>query len=123
MNYILQHNLTERLGTAVREEDWIFYRPDHAQSPDDREEELEEEDEEAFEMTLVKHLCSTTVDPTSGLPTQNLTVMCGDTGETYLSVINFLFESVNIICNKSHSPLFYLFISHNQKHFMILELT
>ena len=37
---------------------------------------------EATEMNLVNHLCSTTVDPATGLPTQNLTVICGDTGET-----------------------------------------
>ena len=42
------------------------------------ERELEEE---ATEMILVKHLCSTTVDPATGLPTQKLTVLCGDSGE------------------------------------------
>ena len=106
--YIREHNLTGRLGTTVREEDWIFYRtvhPDHAQGPilvdkgggdeiisesasdqeecDDSEEDSDEEEEEALEMTLVKHLCLTNVDPASGLPTQHLTVMCGDTGKTY----------------------------------------
>jgi hypothetical protein len=91
----------------VREEDWIFFRtvpPDHAQGPilvdtgdgdeqisesasdqeecDDSEDDSEEEEEEeALEMTLVKHLCSTIVDPATGLPTQHLTVMCGETGK------------------------------------------
>ena len=37
--------------------------------------------EESTEMNLVQHLCSTTVDPATGLPTQYLTVICGDTGE------------------------------------------
>jgi hypothetical protein len=40
-----------------------------------------ESDEEATEMILVKHLCSTTVDQATGLPTQKLTVLCGDSGE------------------------------------------
>ena len=40
-----------------------------------------ESEEEATEMMLVEHLCSTDVDPGTGLPTQKLTVLCGDSGE------------------------------------------
>jgi hypothetical protein len=120
--YIREHNLTGRLGTTVREEDWIFFRsvpPDHAQGPilvdtgdgdeqisesasdqeecDDSEDDSEEEEEEeALEMTLVKHLCSTIVDPATGLPTQHLTVMCGETGKLLISG-KFSIPSVNIM--------------------------
>ena len=50
----------------------------------DKQNTHEEEADEVYDtadMNLIQHLCSTTTDPKTGLPTQKLTVMCGDSGK------------------------------------------
>jgi len=50
----------------------------------DKQNAHEEEDDgdyDTADMNLIQHLCSTTIDPRTGLPTQKLTVMCGDSGK------------------------------------------
>ena len=44
-------------------------------------EEEEAEDYDTADMNLIQHLCSTVIDPKTGLPSQKLTVMCGDSGK------------------------------------------
>ena len=54
---------------------------------------LDSNDEgEATDMNLVKHLCSTVVDEVTGLPIQKITAMCGHTGKRdrmYIAQCNF----------------------------------
>ena len=56
------------------------------------------------DMNLVKHLCSTTINPSTGLPTQKLTVMCGDSGEImmlYYGVHFYNALGANIIIHRN----------------------
>jgi hypothetical protein len=103
-------DLRSREGKLVNEEDMIFFLPeegrryisldqdtseqkedqnndgncdawrDSTQIPPNSMMRDENSEEEDIEMNLVKHLCSTTMDPRTGLPTQKLTVMSGDSG-------------------------------------------
>ena len=52
--------------------------------------EEEDEDYDTADMNLIQHLCSTTIDPKTGLPTQKLTVMCGDTGKILISTYDMI---------------------------------
>lgn len=70
--------------------------------------------EEATEMNLVQHLCSTTVDPATGLPTQYLTVICGDTGEIGGCRV-FLF-ALSAIIMQSHGVASLLSLSPPSQH-------
>ena len=45
----------------------------------------EDEENEAADMNQVKHLCSTTVDPATGLPVQKLTIICGESGKRMMA--------------------------------------
>ena len=62
------------------------------------------EEDETAAMNLVKHLCSTTINPSTGLPSQKLTVMCGDSGEImmlYYGVHYYNALGANIIIHRN----------------------
>jgi len=96
-------------GTIPTEEDLIYYKPgssvvgliDHQHQASERRDstqspsaEAEEEDDasdqvdgdEPVDMNLVKHLCYTTVNPVTGLPTQRITTICTDSGKTMYKI-------------------------------------
>ena len=65
---------------------------DEAQEVEKDHEEDDDCDEgEALDMNLVSHLCSTTIDPDTGLPKQKIAVMCGESGKSplYCSFVRF----------------------------------
>lgn len=62
--------------------------PNDATEDDDGEERPEEE----ADMNRVQHLCSTTIDKSTGLPVQKITVMCGTSGVNVMIEILFIFQ-------------------------------
>lgn len=109
-NTLIQYMIDRKRsdGTIPTKEDLIYYKPgssvvgsiDHQHQASEKRDskhspsvEAEEEDDasdrgddgdEPVDMNLVKHLCYTTVNPVTGLPTQRITTICTDSGKTII---------------------------------------
>jgi len=76
-----EHNQQEDNGAESSSKDIQVEDEKNGTDKQNTHEEEADEDYDTADMNLIQHLCSTTIDPKTGLPTQKLTVMCGDSGK------------------------------------------
>lgn len=76
-----EHNQQEDNGAESSSEDTQAEDKKNDTDKQNMHEGEDDEDYDTADMNLIQHLCSTTIDPKTGLPTQKLTVMCGDSGK------------------------------------------
>ena len=81
INYQEQNNQQEDRETESAAQEAQTEDEKNGTDKQNTHEEDDDEDYDTADMNLIQHLCSTTIDPKTGLPTQKLTVMCGDSGK------------------------------------------
>ena len=93
------HNQQEDRGTESSSKD---IQVEDEKNGTDKQNTHEEDDKDydTADMNLIQHLCSTTIDPKTGLPTQKLTVMCGESGKINLRICHDRIYVLNIFVAK-----------------------